>query len=289
MSTQHERDTETDFDYRGARFYDADVARFNSLDPLAADFVAWSAYNYVLGNPNTYIDPDGRTATAPQDDILLDENGNEIFRIENDQIDRYFIDIDGTYVQVNSINTVKGDPKSQNPWNGCSVVCLVEDLKKIVAEATEGIEESYLSVYSGIFHESQEGGHIDFVNLFEDGTIYEIQGIYYNSHEALNYLWGAALDNLGVNINDANGTAIGYHFVAWSSEKINGGDRYARAGPVNEFNHNAAIRTGYNLFGEPPSLVNWRSRLDYRTNYNDESRAKIKAKGEKATRWLTGW
>ncbi len=60
MSTYHERDTETDFDYRRARFYDADVARFNSLDPLAADFAAWSAYNYVVGNPLYFTDPSGR-------------------------------------------------------------------------------------------------------------------------------------------------------------------------------------------------------------------------------------
>ncbi len=63
LSTHHERDTETDFDYRGARFYDADVARFNSLDPLAMDLAAWSPYNYVLANPNAYTDPDGKWPT----------------------------------------------------------------------------------------------------------------------------------------------------------------------------------------------------------------------------------
>jgi hypothetical protein len=30
------------------------------LDPLAADFAEWSAYNYVLGNPVMFIDLDGR-------------------------------------------------------------------------------------------------------------------------------------------------------------------------------------------------------------------------------------
>ncbi len=60
LTTQHERDVETGLDYRGARFYDADLGRFLSLDPLAADFAEWSAYNYVLGNPIIFIDPDGR-------------------------------------------------------------------------------------------------------------------------------------------------------------------------------------------------------------------------------------
>ncbi|MBL0051175.1 MAG: hypothetical protein IPP29_06450 [Bacteroidetes bacterium] len=35
LTTHHQRDEETGLDYRGARFYDCDVARFLSLDPLA--------------------------------------------------------------------------------------------------------------------------------------------------------------------------------------------------------------------------------------------------------------
>jgi RHS repeat-associated protein len=62
LTTQHERDKETGLDYRGARFYDSDVARFLSLDPLASTFPSWSAYNYVVGNPVAFIDPDGREA-----------------------------------------------------------------------------------------------------------------------------------------------------------------------------------------------------------------------------------
>ena len=59
LTTGHERDTETDLDYRGARFYDSEVVRFLSLDPLAAKYAAWSAYNYVLGNPVMLVDPTG--------------------------------------------------------------------------------------------------------------------------------------------------------------------------------------------------------------------------------------
>ena len=62
LTTQHERDLETGLDYRGARFYDSDVARFLSLDPLAADYLSWSAYSYVMGNPVMIIDPTGAAA-----------------------------------------------------------------------------------------------------------------------------------------------------------------------------------------------------------------------------------
>ncbi len=64
LSTQHERDVETGFDYRGARFYDAEIGRFLSLDPLAATFPNISAYNYVFANPILLIDPTGR---APEE------------------------------------------------------------------------------------------------------------------------------------------------------------------------------------------------------------------------------
>jgi RHS repeat-associated protein len=61
LTTHHERDIESGLDYRGARFYDSDIGRFLSLDPLAADFPAFSDYNYVLGNPVSLVDKDGRT------------------------------------------------------------------------------------------------------------------------------------------------------------------------------------------------------------------------------------
>jgi RHS repeat-associated protein len=76
LTTHHERDQETQLDYRGARYYDCDVARFLSLDPKARDFVSWSAYNYVLGNPIMLIDADGK---APTDWFLNNKTGRLIY------------------------------------------------------------------------------------------------------------------------------------------------------------------------------------------------------------------
>jgi RHS repeat-associated protein len=67
LTTQHERDTETDLDYRGARYYDSEYGRFLSVDPLANEYPSWSAYNYVMGNPIILIDPTGRNPEGASD------------------------------------------------------------------------------------------------------------------------------------------------------------------------------------------------------------------------------
>jgi RHS repeat-associated protein len=57
--TGKERDLETNYDYFGARYYDARIARWLQVDPLAGKYPAWSPFNYVVGNPMTLIDPNG--------------------------------------------------------------------------------------------------------------------------------------------------------------------------------------------------------------------------------------
>lgn len=79
MTTQHERDAETGLDYRGARFYDAEVGRFLSVDPLAVKRCSLSPYNYVQGNPVYRVDPTGALDWVPE--VLnssYQENGQTI-------------------------------------------------------------------------------------------------------------------------------------------------------------------------------------------------------------------
>ncbi|MBU0561094.1 MAG: RHS repeat-associated core domain-containing protein, partial [Bacteroidetes bacterium] len=58
--TEKERDNESGYDYFGARYYNSELGRWMSVDPLADKYPGWSPYNYTLGNPINATDPDGR-------------------------------------------------------------------------------------------------------------------------------------------------------------------------------------------------------------------------------------
>jgi RHS repeat-associated protein len=64
--TGKERDFESGWDYFGARYSSAPVARFTTVDPVyawsenLADPERWNRYAYVRNNPLRFADPDGR-------------------------------------------------------------------------------------------------------------------------------------------------------------------------------------------------------------------------------------
>lgn len=61
-----EKDEETGYYYYGARYYDARVSLWLSIDPEMARYPALSPYNYTLNNPIRFIDPNGRIPTPEE-------------------------------------------------------------------------------------------------------------------------------------------------------------------------------------------------------------------------------
>lgn len=55
-----DNDNEERLYYFGARYYDGDLGKWLSVDPLADKYPGWSPYNYVSNNPLRLVDKDGR-------------------------------------------------------------------------------------------------------------------------------------------------------------------------------------------------------------------------------------
>ena len=66
--TGKERDSETGYDYFGARFFWSALGNWLSVDPLADKYPGISPYAYCAWNPLRLTDPDGR---GPKDRVIL--------------------------------------------------------------------------------------------------------------------------------------------------------------------------------------------------------------------------
>jgi len=99
--TGKERDTETGWDYFGARYYDSDLSVWLSVVPIAigtmaSKYPSMSAYMYCAGNPVMMVDPDGRDIIFIIDKEDANKEGHIAVLIGNEKKGWTYVSMNGT-------------------------------------------------------------------------------------------------------------------------------------------------------------------------------------------------
>jgi len=99
--TGKESDPETDLTYFGARYYDAALAIWLGVDPLAEKYPAMSPFTYVFNNPIRLVDPNGMEVDEPPInglDLFKDDTGLYLWNESYQNYDRFYTEEDNDQV-----------------------------------------------------------------------------------------------------------------------------------------------------------------------------------------------
>jgi RHS repeat-associated protein len=112
----------------GARWYDAAIGRWNSIDPLVGLYLKTSPYAYVLNSPIRHIDPNGMMA-MPATSSEYDRNGINIWGDTKIQGDGGTVGKSGSLIE----------PVKKQAGNICAFICVFDSTPNKVGQS-RGLE-----------------------------------------------------------------------------------------------------------------------------------------------------
>jgi RHS repeat-associated protein len=223
--TGKERDSETGWDYFGARYYDSRVGRWLSVDPLAERYRSINPYNYVGNNSLAFVDPKGL------DTLWFDRYGSYTGKRTEDKTGNFYasvVDALGKTTRVlqfldpsdaeSIASTRYPDGKlTPNPHgNGDHFTIYGLDLSfensidksinanikmvDLMCSLTNDPLQKLGATLGYIASQSLGLGQMDYLHVIDgrlNSSVAAIGGMLYNNADAGNFMWGKTMAGLG--------------------------------------------------------------------------------------------
>jgi RHS repeat-associated protein len=165
LSTGHEREAATDYDYRLARLYDAELGRFLGVDAHNEKYSNLSSFSYAAGNPIIYVDPDGKDIRFAKEVV----NGKTVITVTvtgkliNESSNAYTKEQMQNYADriVSVISSAYSGEDGDVVWKGVaniSVASSNSDLSK-TDHAFRIVDQGKIPLYEGVMGATGMGVH----------------------------------------------------------------------------------------------------------------------------------
>jgi len=214
--------------YFGARFYDASLGRFASIDRFSEKYFLLSPYQYGANSPVNFIDING-------DSLMLFKNGVYVSTADDGKEEltgfnqRSETDKDGNEKFTGGDSFSFNDADSKEDQN------IIEALKRGDAELNflsksqidnavkDATEQDVYSRWLYALNESGASGDMDFFSnshLIKKMTFTVANGVAYNPKDAGNHVWGYAMRKMGYHESTAR---LAAHIRAFGWGKVDNG------------------------------------------------------------------